>query len=126
MRRVPDFPPGAPVVAWFTIPPSSTPRDPRETVVDHVGSRGDFTVTGVDATFRPDGHARPVRGKGAFAPAWVAVPADSDEARQVLGEARRRAAEDAAVEAVQQWLVTRDQVSLRRAVEAMEKLEEET
>ena len=41
---------GERVLVWSERPPSSTPRDPHETTVDHVAGRT-FTVASLDATF---------------------------------------------------------------------------
>ena len=114
------------MVVWLERVPSRAPREPHEAVVDHVAGRS-FTVEGLDATFnRSTGRSKPVRRTpGAFGTdTYVAVDADSDRARAVLGDALRsdRAADaDAAVRA---WLAERSEQARRRAIEALEALDE--
>jgi hypothetical protein len=111
---------------WSERPPSSTPREPREATVDHVAGRT-FTVAGIEATFnRSTGRSKPVRrGAGAFASdTYVAVDADSDRARRVLGAATRRDRDADAARAVHTWLADRSGPNLRAAIDALTALED--
>jgi hypothetical protein len=122
MDVVSDWPTiGARVLVWSERPPSSKPRDPHESTVDHVAGRT-FTVTGVDATFnRSIGRSNTVRrGAGAFASeTYVAVDADSDRARQVLGAAVRQDRDAEASRAVHAWLADRSPANRRAAIAAL-------
>jgi hypothetical protein len=85
-----------------------------------------FTVAGVDATFnRSTGRSKPVRrGSGAFASeTYVAVDADSERARDVLGAAVRRDREAEAARAVQAWLGDRSSANRHTAIEALRALD---
>jgi hypothetical protein len=109
---------GARVVVWSERPPSPTPRDPHESIVDHVAGRT-FTVAGHDATFnRSTGRSKPVpRGPGAFAfETYVAVDLGSERAHEVLGAADRRDREAEATRAVQAWLGDRSSANRHAAI----------
>ena len=117
---------GSRVVVWFERVPSKSPREPHEAVVDHVAGRS-FTVEGLDATFnRSTGRSRPVRRTpGAFGTdTYVAVDAASDRAREVLGNALRSDQEADADAAVRAWLVERSDQTRRRAIAALEAIDE--
>lgn len=112
---------GTRVVVWTERPPSKTPREPHETIVDHVAGRT-FTVSGLDATFnRSIGRSKPVRrSAGAFGTeTYVAVDADSDRAREVLGLEAHRQLEDEAVQEVRTWLTDRSADARRAALNAL-------
>lgn len=116
---------GSRVVVWFERVPSKTPREPHEAVVDHVAGRS-FTVDGLDATFnRSTGRSKPVRRTpGAFGTdTYVAVDADGDRAREVLGNALRSDREADADAAVRAWLVERSDETRRRAITALEAID---
>ena len=127
MDEVSDWPAtGTRVVVWSERAPSSAARDPHESTVDHVAGRT-FTVTGLDATFnRSTGRSRPVRrGPGAFASdTYVAVDADSERAREVLGAALRRNRDAEATRAVHAWLADRSVENRRAAVRALTALDD--
>lgn len=127
MTEVSEWPAtGTRVVVWSERPPSSTPRDPCESTVDHVAGRT-FTVTGIDATFnRSTGRSKPVRhGAGAFASdIYIAVDADSDRGRGVLGAAVRRDRDTEATRAVHAWLADRTSTNRRAAIHALEALDD--
>ncbi len=127
MTAVSEWPTaGTRVLVWSERPPSSTPREPREATVDHVAGRT-FTVAGIEATFnRSTGRSKPVRrGAGAFASdTYVAVDADSDRARRVLGAATRRDRDADAARAVHTWLADRSGANLRAAIDALTALED--
>jgi hypothetical protein len=127
MEQMSDWPiSGTRVVVWSERPPSSTPREPLESTVDHVAGRT-FTVTGIDATFnRSTGRSKPVRrGAGAFASeTYVAVDAESERARDVVGASTRRDRDDDARRAVQAWLADRSPANRRAAIDALEALDE--
>ena len=118
---------GSRVVVWFERVPSKTPREPYEAVVDHVAGRS-FTVEGLDATFnRSTGRSKPVRRTpGAFgSDTYVAVAVDSDRGREVLGDALRSDREADADSAVRAWLADRSDQARRRAITALEALDEQ-
>ncbi len=118
--------PGDPVVVWHEVPPSRQPREPHQTVVDHVGPKT-FTVAGSDAVFNTStGRSRTVRtGTGAFRTrTYIAVPANTDRGRAVLGEHRVRGLEDTAVAAIDRWRVDRNANNLRALIEALQELED--
>lgn len=127
MGGVSDWPTtGTRVVVWTERPPSSAPRDPHGSTVDHVAGRT-FTVSGLDATFnRSTGRSKPVRrGPGAFASeTYVAVDADSERARDVLGAAARRDRDAEATQAVHAWLADRSPASRQAAIRALRALDE--
>ena len=114
------------MVVWSERTPSRTPREPREAVVDHVAGRT-FTVSGIDAAFnRSTGRSKPVRrGSGAFgADTYVAVDADSERAREVLGAAELQDRTANATRAVQAWLADGSASNRRAAIEALQALED--
>lgn len=115
------------VVVWTERTPSPTPRDPHEATVDHVAGRT-FTVTGIDAVFnRSTGRSKPVRRAGAFGSVtYVAVAADSDRARAVLGAAEQHDREAEATRAVYAWLADRSGENRRAVIEAMLALDEDS
>ena len=127
MAGMSDWPTtGTRVLVWSERPPSSKPRDPHESTVDHVAGRT-FTVTGIDATFnRSTGRSHTVRrGAGAFASeTYVAVDADSDRAGQVLGAAVQQDRDAEASRAVHAWLAERSPANRRAAIDALTALEE--
>jgi hypothetical protein len=115
--------PGARVVVWAERTPS---RAPREAVVDHVTGRT-FTVAGLEAVFnRSTGRSKPVRrSPGAFGTdMYVAVEADSERARQVLGAADRSERTEEATRAVNTWLADRSESNRRAAIEALQGLDD--
>ncbi|MFC5061969.1 hypothetical protein [Actinomycetospora atypica] len=112
---------GTRVVVWFERVPSKTPREPYEVIVDHVAGRS-FTIEGLDATFnRSTARSKPVRRTpGAFGTdTYVAVDADSDRAREVLGDALRNDREAEADAAVRAWLAERSDQARRLAIAAL-------
>jgi hypothetical protein len=119
---------GSRVLVWSERPPSSTPRDPHESTVDHVAGRT-FTVVGLDTTFnRSTGRSKPVRrGAGAFASdTYVAVAADSERARAVVGATERRDRDVEANRAVHAWLADRSRENRLALIEAMRALDEDS
>ncbi len=105
-----------------------TPRNLHEATVDHVAGRT-FTVTGIDATFnRSTGRSKPVRrGTGAFGSVtYMAIAADSQRARGVVGATEQRDREAKASRAVNAWLADRTPANRRAIIDAMRALDEDS
>lgn len=113
-------------MVWAERTPSRTPRDPHEAVVDHVAGRT-FTVDGLEAVFnRSTGRSKPVKRdpKAFAADTYVAVDADSERAREVLGGAELAGRTGDATRAVNAWLADRSQANRRAAIEALQALDD--
>ena len=116
---------GTRVVVWAERVPSRTPRDPHEATVDHVAGRT-FTVEGLDAVFnRSTGRSKPVRrGPGAFGTdTYVAVDADGDRGREVLGSAARSELVAEAETAVRAWLAAHTEENRQAALDALQEID---